>query len=106
VSCGTRRNEARPRDVRLLKVRDGARAKDPRLDPEALSELQAHLLPQGETLEVTLPHFFDGQELSLALAVARVGCIYSVHAHQQGSRTWLGSNPVRVADEIPIEPVA
>lgn len=53
MSCGTRRHEARPGYVRLLKVRDGAGAKDPRLDPQALSELQEHPLPQGETLEVT-----------------------------------------------------
>jgi hypothetical protein len=72
VSCGTRRHEARPGYVRLLKVRDGAGAKDPRLDPQALSELQGHPLPQGETLEVTLTRFFRAQEdLSRALAVAR-----------------------------------
>ncbi len=71
MSCGTRRHEARPGYVRLPKVWDGAGAKDPRLDPQALSELQEHPLPQGETLEVTLTRFFDAQEdLSRALAVA------------------------------------
>jgi len=64
VSCGTRRHEARPGYVRLLKVRDGAGAKDPRLDPQALSELQGHPLPEGETPEVTLMRFFDAQRNS------------------------------------------
>jgi hypothetical protein len=67
VSCAARRHEARPGFVRLLKVRVGAGAKDPRLDPQALSELQGHPLPEGETPEVTLMRFFDAQnELSRA----------------------------------------
>jgi hypothetical protein len=57
VSCGTRRHEARPGYVRLLKVWGDAGAEDPRLDPQALSELQGHPLPQRETLEVTLTAF-------------------------------------------------
>jgi hypothetical protein len=52
VSYGTRRHEARTRYIRLLEVWDRAGIKDPRLDPEALPELQGHPLPQGETSEM------------------------------------------------------
>jgi len=70
VSFGTRRHEARAGYVRLLKVRDGAGAKDPRFDPQALSELQGHPLRQGETLEVTLTPPSTPRRISLAHAAA------------------------------------
>jgi hypothetical protein len=68
VSGGTRRHEARPGYIRLRRVREGAGAKDPRLDPQALSQLQGHPLPEGETPEVTLTA--PPRRNSLALAVA------------------------------------
>jgi len=74
VSRGTRRHEARPRHVRLLKVWDDTGAEDPRLDPQALSELQGHTLSQGEILEVTLTRFFDAQE-HLARACGRAAAL-------------------------------
>jgi hypothetical protein len=78
VSFGTRRHEARQWYVRVLKVRDGAGAKDPRLDPQALSELQGHSLPQGETLEVSLTPFFDAEE-DPSRACSGTCCSYQPH---------------------------
>ncbi len=48
VSCGTRRHETRPGYVHLLTVRDGAGAQDPRLDPQAVSELQSTLFRKAK----------------------------------------------------------
>src|SRR6266508_4347726 len=81
--------DARPGYVCLLKVRDGAGAKDTRLDPQALSELQGHPLPQGETLEVTLTPFFDAQE-DLSRACSGTCCRYQP---QSGSAAAGGDPP-------------
>lgn len=110
VSCGTRRHEARPGYVRLLKVWGDTGAEDPRLDPQALSELQGHPLPQGETLEVTLTRFFDAQE-HLSGACGRAAALgLVVYAALAGGAFiavfWLGAGDLALTVGSPLSPLA
>jgi hypothetical protein len=52
-SDGTRRDEARPGDVRLLKMWHAAEAKERRLHAQAVSKVSGHPLPQGKAAEMT-----------------------------------------------------